>query len=611
MTTIPDLDHGLIGNGSLLSLIAPTGAIEWLCLPRFDGPAVFARLLDAHCGGVFRILDGGEERAGDLAYLPNTNILRTRFRQEEGQWELIDFAPRLPKDWGEEAPIRLHRLIRPLGGRVRLTVDFDPRLDYGRGPTEAVVLHDRIEVRGPGGPLILQTDLPLSYVMGKQEFTLEGPIHLTLSHGAAPAMTLARVERELEATRDGWARWSKSCGLPLFRPELVLRSALCLKLHAFQDTGAIIAATTTSIPEAMGSERTWDYRYCWLRDAAFVVEALRRIGHMREGERFLRYLRHVAEAGPLQPLYGIDGSLFAPEQILGHLAGFGGQGPVRIGNAAVVQRQHDLMGELVLCLETLLRDPRLVHDEESQRFFPLVRRLVEEAIVLAPLPDTSIWEYRSLQDNYTFSRAMCWAAIDRGAAIARRFGEHALARTWEMAADREKAIILQHGYNPALGFFTQSLDGIFPDASLLLLPTLGLIEPRDPRFLSTLDHYGSLLTENGLMLRYRNPDDFGVPASAFTICSFWWAEALALAGRLEEAVAVFERVCAFANPVGLFSEDIDPVTGRLLGNFPQAYTHVGLINAAVTISELLEARDGKVMAWSSPGTARWATNTGS
>jgi GH15 family glucan-1,4-alpha-glucosidase len=605
MSELTTLRHGLIGNGSLLSLIAPTGAIEWLCLPRFDSPSVFARLLDERAGGVFRILSEGVETAGEMAYLPNTNILRTRFQAPEGQWEMLDFAPRLPKDWGEDMPIRLHRLIRPLSGRVRLTVDFDPRLDYGRGPTRTLVLHDRLEVQGTGGPLFLQTNLPLSYVTGRQEFTLDGPVHLTLSYGSAPAMTLGRVLRELDATRDGWVRWAKTCGLPLFRPELVLRSALCLKLHAYEDTGAIIAATTTSIPEAMGSERTWDYRYCWLRDAAFVVEALRRIGHMREGERFLRYLRNVAEAGPLQPLYGIDGNPSAPEQILGHLAGYGGQGPVRIGNAAVGQRQHDLMGELVLCLETMLRDPRLVHDEENQRFFPLVRRLVEEAIALAPLADTSIWEYRSRQDHYTFSRAMCWAAIHRGAAIARSFGEHALALAWEAAADREKAIILERGFNPALGFFTQTLDGIFPDASLLLLPTLGLVEPKDPRFLSTLDQYGRLLTENGLMLRYRNPDDLGAPTSAFTICSFWWAEALALAGRLEEAVAVFDRVCAFANPVGLFSEDIDPATGRLLGNFPQAYTHVGLINAAVTISELLEARDGRVRAWSSPGTSAW------
>lgn len=598
MPEIPILNHGIIGNGSLLALISPSSAIEWLCLPRFDSPSVFARLLDTESGGVFRVMSSGEEVAGDMSYLPSTNILCTRFTHQDGAWELIDFAPRLPQGWGEEAPIRLTRLLRPLGGRVRLSIDFDPRLDYARSVTRSITLHDSIEVQGKGGPLFLQTNLPLSYVAEKREFTLDGPVFLSLSYGVPPAINLAKVLHELELTTEGWHRWAKTCALPLFKPEMVLRSALCLKLHAFEDTGAIIAAATTSIPEALGTERTWDYRYCWLRDAAFVVEALRRLSHLREGERFLRYLRNVAEAGPLQPLYGIDGNPSAPEEILGHLSGFGGQGPVRIGNAAVDQRQHDLMGEVVLCMETILRDPRIVHDEDDLRFFPFVRQLVEQAIAMAPQPDTSIWEFRSLLRNYTFSRAMCWVAIHRGAAIARRFKEVVLADAWEGIAATERAIILEHGFNENLGFFAQTLDGIFPDASMLLLPTLGLIEPKDPRFLSTLDHYGQKLSVGGLMMRYRNEDDFGTPTSTFTICSFWWAEALALAGRLEEAVEVFERLCAFANPVGLFSEDVDSRTGRLLGNFPQAYTHVGLINAAITISELIEARDGRVRAWS-------------
>ncbi len=346
----------------------------------------------------------------------------------------------------------------------------------------------------------------------------------------------------------------------------------------------------------MGTPRTWDYRYCWLRDAAFVVEALRRLSHLTEGAAFLRFLQNVAESGPLQPVYGLDGRRELHESDLPHLAGFRGNGHVRIGNAAWHQQQNDLMGELLLSLESLLADPRLVHDA-PERVMPLVERLVTDAIRAAPTPDTGIWEYRTMLKNHTFSRAMCWAAIERGTRLARRFGRPDLADTWQAIAERERAEILARGYSEKHGYFTQALDGQNPDASNLLLPSIGLLDARDPRFLRTLEAYEQRLVERGFMLRYRNADDFGETTSAFTICSFWWAEALALAGRLDEAVEVFKRVVAHANPVGLFSEDIEPATGRLLGNFPQAYTHVGLINAAMTIGELLDARDGRVRAW--------------
>jgi GH15 family glucan-1,4-alpha-glucosidase len=310
----------------------------------------------------------------------------------------------------------------------------------------------------------------------------------------------------------------------------------------------------------------------------------------------MSFLRDVAEAGPLQPLYGIDGRRDLPEITLENLAGFNGNDHVRIGNAAVKQRQNDLMGELVLCLDSMLADPRIVQTEQKP-YFPLVQRLVEDAIRAAPTPDTSIWEFRTKMEKHTFSRAMCWAAIERGAAIARRFGETALADRWSAIADSEHAIILEHGFNAEKGFFTQEMDGEHADASLLLLPAIGFIDAKDPRFIKTIDAYAKILAPDGLMKRYVHHDDFGETTNTFTICSFWWAEALALAGRLDEAVEVFERVSKFANPLGLFSEDIDPKTGELLGNFPQAYTHVGLIHTAITIGELIAARDGKFRSW--------------
>ena len=591
------LNHAAYGNGRILGLVAPTSAIEWLCMPRFDSPSVFARLLDTEKGGTFRIDHASGPCTGQMGYIQNTNVVRTVFERGEEKWEVIDFAPRIPAGLGVRVPIEIARLVRPLAGEPRLVVEFDPRPDYGRAVPLIRQTTNGLSVAGFGTPLHLATSVPTAYITSRTPFVLTRPHWFVMSYGTRDSLpTLASVHHDLERTVAGWRQWARSCALPFFAPELVLRSALCLKLHAYHDTGAIVAATTTSIPEAMGTPRTWDYRFCWLRDSAFIVEALRRLAQLWEGEQFIRYLRDVAEAGPLQPCYGVGGERELQEVMLPHLAGFNGNGFVRIGNAAFVQRQHDLWGELILCLETLLTDQRIVHDE-ADGYYPLIKRLVEEAIAAAPLPDTSIWEFRSILKNYTFSRAMCWVAISRGATLAERFGDWETARRWHGIANQEQQTILQHGYSTEKGYFTQALDGVYPDASALLLSTIGLVDARDPRFTSTVEAYQRLLVSNGLMLRYKNEDDFGDTTSAFTICSFWWAEALALAGRLDDAIAVFDRVAKYANPVGLFSEDIDPASGMLLGNFPQAYTHVGLIHAAMTISEFLEVRDGRVRAW--------------
>jgi GH15 family glucan-1,4-alpha-glucosidase len=297
----------------------------------------------------------------------------------------------------------------------------------------------------------------------------------------------------------------------------------------------------------------------------------------------------------LQPLYGIGGERDLIETQLPHLAGFAGTGPVRIGNAAYVQRQHDVMGEMLLCLDTITTDPRI--GDPDVTLLPLVERLVTEAIQASAEEDTGLWEFRTLPRHYTFSKALCWVAAARGARLVRKLGAPERGVHWAAWAAAEQTRILEQAYNAEKGYFTQSLGGRHGDASNLLLATLGLVEPKDPRFVSTVREYERVLTDRGLMLRYRHDDDFGATTSAFTICSFWWAEALAMVGRIDDAVQLFDRVVAFANPLGLFSEDIDPATGRLLGNFPQAYTHVGLIHAAITIGEVLEARHGHFRAW--------------
>lgn len=602
------LDHAAIGNGRVLALVSPRASIDWLCLPRFDSPSVFARILDEEKGGTFRVLVGGREVEGRLEYVANTNVARTVIEDGDCAFEVVDFAPRIPEGLTVHAPHEIVRLVRPLRGDPRLAVDFDPRPGYALPAVELREHARGIEVLADGARSWLSTNVPLAYVLGKREFHLTKPAWFSFAWGGAPerTRTSAGIQRDLDITIGGWRQWARSCALPNFAPAEVLRSALCLKLHANHDTGAIIAAATTSIPEALGTPRTWDYRYCWLRDAAFVVEALRRLSHLAEGEALVRYVRDVVTAGPLQPLYGIGGEREIPEIALPHLAGFAGNGHVRVGNAAALQQQNDLMGEIILCLEATLTDPRVVI-EDANAYWPLIERLVEQALSVAREPDTGIWEFRTLLRRYTFSLACCVVAASRGAALARRFGKREHERRWTAAAAELREEMLERGYNQQLGFFTQGLDGKHPDASLLLLPTLGVLDAHDPRFVSTVRAYEERLVENGMMLRYRNEDDFGDTTSAFTICSFWWAEALALTGDLERAQEVFHRISARANPVGLFSEDVDPISGALLGNFPQAYTHVGLIHAAATIGELLDARDGRVRAWCNGGVPSSAT----
>jgi alpha,alpha-trehalase len=588
------LNHGVIGNGRVLALINPDTSIDWLCMPRFDSPSVFARLLDEERGGSFAFEADGLRTT--MSYARNTNVLRTEGETADGRFEVYDFAPRIPAGLTVEAPLEVHRLIRPLSGTPRLRVRFKAAPDYGRATAEYVPIGAGVEIRGGPARLFLRSNIPPDYIESGFPFRVDRPLYFVLSCGRPTEVdSTASVERALELTIAGWRQWAKMCALPTFAPETVLRSALCLKLHAYSDTGAIIAAATTSIPEALDSVRTWDYRFCWLRDAAFVVEALRRMSHFAEGEAFVRFLRDVADAGPLQPLYGIGGERNLVEEMLPHLAGFEGVGPVRIGNAAYTQNQHDLMGELILCLETILTDPRVVYEDRSVML--LVERLVNEAIQLSQREDTGLWEYRTMPRHYTFSKVMCWVAAHRGAQLAEMFALPEQAQQWRAWADKERQRILTKSYSEELGYFTQSFEGVFPDASNLLLPTLGIIDPTDPRFVSTVRAYERILVENGLMLRYRHPDDFGNTTSAFSICSFWWVEALAMMGEVDNAVALFNRLLGHANPLGLFSEDIDPHTGRLLGNFPQAYTHVGLIHAAITIGEILEARTAHFRAW--------------
>ena len=591
------LHHGAIGNGRVIALVGPDTSIDWLCLPRFDSPSVFARLLDQERGGSWSFKPANDNWQTTSGYVRNTNVLRTEIDTGEGRFELFDFAPRIMEGLKVDAPIEICRLLRPISGTPRVRVHFDPRPDYARANFEIIASGQGVQVIGGPTRLYLSTNVAAPYMQDGTAIRIDRPTYFSLSAGKPPDIASApNAETALEQTIRGWRVWAKTTHLPSFAPDAVLRSALCLKLHAFTDTGTIIAAATTSIPEALNSGRTWDYRFCWLRDTAFVVEALRRLSHLAEGEAFVRFLRNMADNGPLQPMYGITGQRDLHEEIVTTLRGYDGAGPVRIGNAAYVQRQHDVDGEMVLCLETILTDPRVVWEDPS--LAPLLERLVDEAMVSFDQVDTGLWEYRTQPRHYTFSKAMCWVAAYRGSELATFLGMPEQAARWRAWAEEKRPIILERAYNAERGYFTQAFGGDHPDASNLLLPALGLIDPLDPRFRSTVRAYEKELAPNGLMLRYKHLDDFGHTTSAFSICSFWWVEALAMMGEVDEAVALFHRLEKYANPLGLFSEDIEPETGALLGNFPQAYTHVGLIHAAITIGEILDARHGSFRAWS-------------
>lgn len=591
------LEHGVIGNGQILALVRPDSGVDWLCLPRFDSPSVFGGLLDPDKGGGWSFEPSGGRQRGRMRYVRNTNVLVTRFEDSSGAWDLFDFMPRIPDGLRHRTPLRMVRLLRPVRGRPKVRMRFDPRPDYAREQARLLRTENGVAFTACGDPVSLTSNLPPDYLLSGGEFALDLPRFFVLDHGLPGGQIhIDEIKQELDLTIAGWRQWAQNSYLPGFADAHVVRSALCLKLHAYVGTGAIIAASTTSIPEALGEPRTWDYRYCWLRDSVFTVEALRRLSHFQEGRSFLRFVMDVAESGPLQPLYGVGGERDVPEIELPHLAGYKGTGPVRVGNAAAEQLQTDLMGEVVLCLRSMLLDER-VDFRDPGVWMPLLERMVLESVDAFDVPDLGIWEYRDRPLLHTFSRAMCWAAAHHGAAVAQFLGEQRKADAWQTQADAMREQILERGYNQELGMFTQAFDGTNADAAILLLPSIGLLSAQDPRFLSTLEKYRSLLVRERGVMRYVHEDDFGHPASTFTICSFWWIEALALAGHLDEAVETFERVVSHANPLGLFSEDVDAATGELLGNFPQAYTHVGLINAAMTIGTLQRAKHGHFHAW--------------
>lgn len=549
-------------------------------MPRFDSPPVFAALLDQDAGGSFMI-SPADATLGAQRYLTNTNVLETRFACVDGEFRIIDLAPRFMLHERTFRPTKLVRIIEPLTGTPRIRIRCDPVLGWTRNRPRQDFGSHHISFAGYDAELRLTTDAPLAYLDG-EPFALAERRHFVLSWGAPVEEPLESLcERFLQQTVRHWRQWVKQCDIPPTYQEEVIRSALALKLHCYEDTGAIVAAFTTSIPEAPGSGRTWDYRYCWLRDSFYVLGAFRLLGQFAELEQFLQYLLNVASSTPeldLVPLYSIDGKTVPVERTLSDWPGFRGERPVRVGNAAATHRQNDVFGEMVLALAPFFLDARF-REQVTDPVLDLVTRLARKAIRVAGQPDAGIWEFRERWRPQTFTALMCWAAADRMSRIAGRHrGEQ--VEEFAQASTRLRELLLAQALDPERQCLVADFGGKEVDAALLQAVILRLLDPADPRMHATVDVVQDELDQGGWLRRYRTDDGFGVPSVAFILCTFWLVEALATLGRFDEARELMQRVDGVQSPLGLLSEDVDPATGVMWGNFPQAYSHVGLIHAA-------------------------------
>jgi GH15 family glucan-1,4-alpha-glucosidase len=587
-----DLDLAVIGNCQLNAMIDRKGAVVWCCWPVPDGNPLFCSLLDKSdsdaTSGMFAI-DLIDQVSIEQRYERNTAVVETIMSDKQGgALRVLDFCPRFRRHGRLFRPSVLVRLIQPMNGRPRIRLRIKPMFNYGAEQPQCSVGSHHVSYGGEGGHVRVTTDASVSALMEDQAFTLDRPITVMLGPDETVEDPMEDLGRQwLEHTRAYWLDWVRTLAIPFEWQEQVIRAAITLKLCTYEDTGAVLAALTTSVPEAAGTQRNWDYRYCWLRDAFFVIQALNRLGATRTMEGFLRYIDEVAAKGEnerLRPLYRLTGREPLTERVAPALAGYRGMGPVRVGNQAAEQNQHDIYGALVLAATQLFFDQRLAI-EGSQVLFERLEGYGESSLQVFNTPDAGPWELRGTANIHTYSAVMCWAACDRLA----RIGAHLMltekARKWRGHAAHIRNEVLTRCWHEGRQVIDSTFDGSGTlDAALLLLPELGFIKPTDPRFLSTLKAIENELVVDGNVMRYRVADDFGVPSNAFTVCTFWYVNALARTNQRAKAREVFEGLLSRSNHFGLLSEDIDPRSGELWGNFPQTYSMVGIINSAVRLS---------------------------
>ena len=593
----PNLELALIGNCSIGALIDSRASVSWMCYPRFDGEPIFCSLLKKEEPGQEKGLFSIELVdfvSSTQRYEPNTAIVETCLEDKYGNSVVItDFAPRFNQYGRTHRPTTIMRKIEPKGS-PRVKIRVRPSHNNGSESFTRIQGSNHICYCCDDFSLRLTTNISISAILDETTTVLAENKYMIFGENSSVTEPIGRLtERFLSETETYWLEWTRHLAIPFEWQEAVIRAAITLKLSAYEDTGAIIAAMTTSIPEAANTVRNWDYRFCWLRDSYFTVHSLNRLGVTRTMEQYLQYIVDIVasmDKNCLQPVYCINGSKEMTEEILSGMQGYRGMGPVRIGNQAAEQIQHDVYGAVILSVTQMFFDERIRMKGDAS-LFRLLEQVGQLAVDNYDQPDAGLWELRGQKHIHTFSSMMCWTAADRLARIGERLELSEKSAYWREHAERMKKEINARGFNEQLNSYTATWDGDTLDASLLLAFELGFVDAKSPEFIGTLEAVEKHLKPDSskYLFRYVTQDDFGEPENAFTICSFWYIDALAAVGRREEAHQLFCDLLGRRNSLGLLSEDLDPNTGELWGNFPQTYSMVGIINSARMLSKSWEA----------------------
>lgn len=596
----PIADYAIIGDTRTAALIASNGSLDWCCFPHFDSPAVFCKLLDVEKGGEFRIEPTGTYTSA-RAYLDRTNVLCTTFSCAGGQCRLSDFMAVAAADATDrrDANSKIVRRIEGLAGECTIEVVFRPTFDFARAAARIKVIGNQAIAYGAGTTLVLHSTVPLQYdraatVHGRFVINAGQQVDFCLVHNPQndSSNEYPQFDYMLEQTLSYWYAWSSRCTYEGPYRDLVLRSALVLKLLTFSPTGAVVAAPTTSLPEEIGGQRNWDYRYTWIRDSSLILDALMSIGFHEEAIHFFDWIESLGLKckGHLQIMYGIDGRTDLPEEILPDLAGYRQSWPVRIGNAAAQQKQLDIYGELLEAVAVCYQSMRMTPPDSET--WAIYRYVANQAAEHWQEPDEGIWEIRGAQLHFLYSKLMCWVALDRAILLADKYDLSADLAQWRHTREDIRSAILSRGYDEEVGAFVQAFGSKELDASALTIPLVGFLPASDARVQSTIRQIQQQLSANGLIYRYLSADGLSGGEATFALCSFWLVDNLVMLGNVQEATQLFEKVIGFGSDLGLFAEEIDPSSGELIGNYPQGFTHLALIRSAVRLAKA-KAEDGK------------------